>query len=187
MPRLSARQYAQRIGVSASYVSRLVRGGKLPVDAHGRIDPEEADHILAAGREPARRVNRSPPSPAESQPPTAPPPRTAFPTAQMDLGLRDIQAGGSDLPTLLLKARTKTEVEKGKLLEFKARVATGKFIDADEVKVAAFNKARVVRDALLNIASRLAPLVAAEADERVCFELIDRDVRQALEDLAGTT
>jgi hypothetical protein len=88
---------------------------------------------------------------------------------------------GSDLPTLLLKARTRTEVEKGKLLELKAKVAAGKFVDADEVKVAAFNKARIVRDALLNIASRLAPLIAAETDERACFDLIDREVRQALD------
>jgi hypothetical protein len=88
---------------------------------------------------------------------------------------------GSDLPTLLLKARTRTEVEKGKLLELKAKVEAGKFVDADEVKVAAFNKARIVRDALLNIASRLAPLIAAETDERACFDLIDREVRQALD------
>jgi hypothetical protein len=185
MPRLSARQYAQRIGVSGSYVSRLVREGKLPVDADGRIDPDEADRVLAATREPARRANRSPPPP----PPKVGQPaalRPASPLPRLGSGLADLTtSGGSDLPTLLLKARTKTEVEKGKLLELKAKVEACKFVDADEVKVAAFNKARIVRDALLNIASRLAPLVAAETDERACFDLIDREVRQALEELAG--
>jgi hypothetical protein len=89
------------------------------------------------------------------------------------------------LPTLLLRARTKSEVEKGKLLELKAKVEAGKFVDVDEVNAAAFNKARVVRDALLNIAARLAPLVTAESDERACFDLLDREIRQALEELAG--
>lgn len=112
--------------------------------------------------------------------------RPAVPAPGVGGGIGNLP-GGSDLPTLLLRARTKTEVEKGKLLELKAKVEAGKFVDADEVKVAAFNKARIVRDALINIASRLAPLVAAETDERACFDLIDREVRQALEDLAGPT
>ncbi len=188
MPRLSARQYAQRIGVSGSYVSRLVREGKLPVDAEGRIDPDEADRILAASREPARSAKRTLPASASSNdrstPASAFRPASGAPGAGS--GITNLPSG-SDLPTLLLRARTKTEVEKGKLLELKAKVEAGKFVDADEVKVAAFNKARIVRDALINIASRLAPLVAAESDERVCFDLIDREVRQALEDLAGPT
>lgn len=190
MPRLSARQYAQRIGVSGSYVSRLVRDGKLPTDADGRIDAEEADRILAATREPARIAKRtvpsSPPSPARSVAASSLRPAPTLPRTGSDLA-GATGPGGSDLPTLLLRARTKTEVEKGKLLELKAKVEAGKFVDGDEVKVAAFNKARIVRDALLNIASRLAPLVAAEPDERACFDLIDREVRQALEELAGPT
>lgn len=188
MPRLSARQYAQRIGVSGSYVSRLVREGKLPVDAEGRIDPEEADRILAATREPARAAKRALPAAASSKDRSTPASamRPAVPAPGVGGGIGNLP-GGSDLPTLLLRARTKTEVEKGKLLELKAKVEAGKFVDADEVKVAAFNKARIIRDALINIASRLAPLVAAETDERACFDLIDREVRQALEDLAGPT
>lgn len=51
--------------------------------------------------------------------------------------------------------------------------------------MAAFNKARTVRDNLLNIPGRLAPLVAAESDERRCFALIDQEIRQALVELTG--
>src|SRR5262245_24557565 len=124
MPRLSARAYAKRIGVSGSYVSRLVRDGRLPADAKGMIDPAEADGILAAQREPARPAKR----------------QTLVSTGQKPKGV-----GSTELSTLLLKARTKTEVEKGRLLELKAKVEAGKFIDADEVKVAAFNKGRIIR------------------------------------------
>jgi hypothetical protein len=92
---------------------------------------------------------------------------------------------GSDLPTLLLKTRIKSEVVRARLLEIKAKVEAGRYVDADEVKVAAFNKARVVRDNLLNIPGRLASLVAAESDERRCFALIDAEIRQALEELTG--
>jgi hypothetical protein len=98
MTRLSARAYAKRIGVSGSDVSRLVRDGKLPVDAQGMIDPEDADRFLEARREPARTANRQLPSDIAHEP------------------------RSTDLSTLLLKARTKTEVEKGRLLELKAKV-----------------------------------------------------------------
>jgi hypothetical protein len=55
--RLSARAYAKRIGVSGSYVSRLVREGKLPVDARGLTDPVEVDRVLDARRGPTRPAN----------------------------------------------------------------------------------------------------------------------------------
>ncbi|HZP21432.1 MAG TPA: hypothetical protein VFB16_14650 [Bauldia sp.] len=184
MARLSARQYAQRIGVSGSYVSRLIRAGKLPAGADGRIDPVEADKVLAALREPARKANRTLPAPAPAH--ADPQHRPTTPTARVGLAFSDVPGGAAtDLPTLLLKARTKTEVEKGKLLELKAKVEAGKFVDSDEVKVAAFNKARIVRDALLNLPARLAPVLAAEADERACFVLLDKEIRQALDELAG--
>lgn len=89
------------------------------------------------------------------------------------------------MPTLLLKTRIKSEAERGKLLELKAKVETGKYVDTDEVKVAAFNKGRIVRDNLLNVAGRLAAVVAAESNERRCFELIDGEIRHAIVALTG--
>ena len=172
---ISQAEWARRHGFSRQYVSKLIASGVIRL-VDGRIDPEMADRALAARREPARPAKRDVlSSPASSTPP---------PRAPNTLGAA-AEFTGSDLPTLLLRARTKSEVEKGKLLELKAKVEAGKFVDVDEVNAAAFNKARVVRDALLNIAARLAPLVAAESDERACFDLIDREIRQALEELAG--
>ncbi len=42
-----------------------------------------------------------------------------------------------------------------------------------------------MRDNLLNIPGRLAAVVAAETDERKCFELIDSEIKAALKVLAG--
>ncbi len=170
---VSQAEWARRHGFSRQYVSKLIATGVIRL-VDGKIDPELADHALAARREPARPARRSPAADLSAPAPRKP----------SSLG-EPTEFIGSDLPTLLLRARTKSEVEKGKLLELKAKVEAGKFVDVDEVNTAAFNKARVVRDALLNIAARLAPLVAAESDERACFDLIDREIRQALEELAG--
>ncbi len=86
---------------------------------------------------------------------------------------------------MLLKTRIKSELEKGKLLEIKARVEAGKYVDADEVKVAAFNKARIVRDGLLNIPGRMASLLAAESNEHKVHELLAHEIRAVLEELSG--
>lgn len=92
---------------------------------------------------------------------------------------------GGDLPTLLLRTRIKSEVERAKLLEIKAKVEAGKYVDADEVRVAAFNRARVVREALLSIPDRLAAVLAAEAETQKVHALIAAEIRQALEELTG--
>ena len=102
----------------------------------------------------------------------------------MQDGEDDLPQGG-DLPTLLLKTRIKSEVERARLLEIKARVEAGKYVDADEVKVAAFNRARVVRDALLNIPDRLAGVIAAESDAQKVHAMLATEIRQALEELTG--
>ena len=43
MTRMSQRRYATRMGVSHVYINRLVHDGKLPADAKGKINPDEAD------------------------------------------------------------------------------------------------------------------------------------------------
>lgn len=181
MARISQRRYARRAGVSHVYINRLVRDGKLPADGDGRIDADEADRVLVAWREPARPSRRTASGAAAGGPEAQPRPKPAAEALSSSVA----GAPGGDLPTLLLKTRIKSEAERGKLLELKAKVETGKYVDTDEVKVAAFNKGRIVRDNLLNVAGRLAAVVAAESNERRCFELIDGEIRHAIVALTG--
>ena len=166
--------WARRHGFSRQYVSQLVRKGVVRL-VDGRIDPAEADATLAAMREPARPQRRARASDVVAQSGTTTP---KVPSADAPLpSLR----GDGDLPTMLLKTRIKSEVGRANLLELKSKVEAGKYVDADEVRAAAFNRGRAVRDNLLNIAGRLAAVTAAESDERKCFELIDAEIKAALE------
>ena len=97
----------------------------------------------------------------------------------------DLSPAGGDLPTLLLKSRIKSEIERSKLLEIKARVEAGRYVDAEDVKAAAFNKARVVRDGLLNIPDRLSAVLAAETNAAGIHEILSAEIRAALEELTG--
>ncbi|NSX83855.1 hypothetical protein GOM44_06745, partial [Wolbachia endosymbiont of Atemnus politus] len=69
--------------------------------------------------------------------------------------LRRKGVGASDLSTMLLKARIKNEMERGRLLEAKAKAEIGELVLIEEVKTGAFNVARVVRNNLLNIPDRV--------------------------------
>lgn len=90
----------------------------------------------------------------------------------------------TELSTLLLKTRIKNEMERGKLLEARAKVEIGELIAVDEFKQAAFNKARIVRDNLLNIPDRVANLLASVDDASKIHELLSQEIRNSLEGLS---
>jgi hypothetical protein len=165
---VSQAEYARQRGVSRQYVGQMVAKGVIGLSGR-KVDTEQADAALAALREPARPERRAKPEAPVSTPVVSP--ATALP------------ATAGDLPTLLLKSRIKSEVERAKLLEIKARVEAGKYIAVADVKAAAFNRARVVRDALLNIPERLAAMLAAEGDERRVHQILATEIRSALEEL----
>ena len=181
---ISQSEYARARGVSRQYVSRLVKQGVITLE-NGKIDPARADAALEARRDPGRaprrkavktgaeRVQKTPAQDAS----------VSVPVSTETVMLPG--SGNGDLPKMLLKTRIKSELEKGKLLEIKARVEAGKYVDADEVKVAAFNRARIVRDGLLNIPDRMASLLAAESDGAKIHTILNAEIRSVLEELTG--
>ncbi len=92
------------------------------------------------------------------------------------------QAGTSGLS--FQEARTLKERFKTALLKITLDEKTGRLVEAEQVKVAAFNKARLVRDALLNIPDRISPILAAESDQGRVTELLIGEIRQVLEELS---
>ena len=56
---------------------------------------------------------------------------------------------------------------------------------AKDVREAAFNKGRLIRDQLLNIPNRVSPILAAERDAKRVNEILDKEIRQCLEIIAG--
>jgi hypothetical protein len=60
----------------------------------------------------------------------------------------------------------------------------GEVGSVQEMEAAAFERARAVRDALLGLADRLAPMLAATADTRECHRLLSEEHRIALRSLA---
>ena len=166
---MSQKAYAEYKGFSRQYVHELVRDKVLRLK-RGKIDRDEADVILEARREPARPLRRGTQTLAQD---TAPP---ATPT-QMS-GRFPV----SELPTLLLKTRIKSETEKARLLEIKAKVEAGKYIDRDEAEAQIFKHFRPLRDNLLTIPDRLDAELAATNDRHIVHKILYNEIVRVLDD-----
>lgn len=68
-------------------------------------------------------------------------------------------------------------------LEYEERVA--KLIEAEKVDAEWFRLTRIVRDAMMNIPSRLAGVLASESDEHKVSQILEKELRDALEALAS--
>lgn len=61
---------------------------------------------------------------------------------------------------------------------------SGKLIEAEDARRAAFAAARKARDMLLTMADRLAPVVAGLADQFQCHQAITAEVRRVCDELS---
>ncbi|WP_264337907.1 hypothetical protein [Wolbachia endosymbiont (group A) of Cheilosia soror] len=112
--KITQTEWAREIGVSKQYVCYLVKKGIVELE-DGLIDREQANEAVAAIRDPSQPLRR-----------------------------KNYSESGEKLSTMLLKTRIKNEMERGKLLEAKAKAEIGELISVEEVKTEAFNVARVV-------------------------------------------
>lgn len=83
--------------------------------------------------------------------------------------------------------QAKKEEFRAKLAELDYRERVGELVERDAVDAERFQTGRQIRDALQNIPSRVAGLLAAETDQRKCHDLLDREIRLALEGIAGAS
>jgi hypothetical protein len=98
----------------------------------------------------------------------------------------DVSIGecASDLRAEYLAAKLATERERCKLLEIRVRTAMGRLMPADEVKNAMFAKGRIIRDGILNIPDRIAPLLLNKADASEIHGILMRELREVLKELS---
>jgi phage terminase Nu1 subunit (DNA packaging protein) len=159
MTLMTQAEWARKQGFSPQYVTNLVKQGHVILE-DGLINTEQAEAALAAIRNPAKPIYRKHSNNGNNSSPTA------------------------ELSTVLLKTRIKNEVERGKMLEIEAKAKTGQYVDARDVEKQAFQVARTVRDSLQNIPDRVSSLLASISDANQVYDILSKEIRQALEDLA---
>lgn len=75
------------------------------------------------------------------------------------------------------------KLKKSNILKRKTKEAEKSLVSADGVRIAAFNKGRMVRDALLNIPDRVASILAKETDTNRIHEILTKEIRQIIEEI----
>lgn len=174
---ISQREYARRCRLSPSTVNEAIKRGRITL-VEGKIDPVLADREWAENTDPSTPRNRISGNPKHT--------RARGQVAQpMELGGGNYSADGNGSAAGYAKARAAREIYQAQLAKLQLDRQRGELVRADEVKIAAFNAARRVRNQLLALPGRVAAVLAATEDaaqiqrilndeiERICWELSD--------------
>ena len=184
MPLVTQAEYAKLRGCSEAAVSiakkERIKGAVVTRDGKTWIDSEKADLLWQRNSRPRRGAAQAA-NPDRKKP--AAPSLDRLPTDQelqaFIMGLPEDQIP-DDLGEIT-RRKERYEAERRRVAALKDR---GEVVPAADVKAEAFECARGVRDALLRLADRLAPLLAATTDARECHRLLSEEHRVALRALA---
>ena len=168
------KELAAALDMSQANVTKLKKQG-MPVDSVASAQAWRESRQNVAARKPA------PPgltfAPAIDSAPIHPPP--PFDAARMpeyrDLPDEDHQA-----------ARTRREIAEANLAEIREAEERGKLIQVSAVRATWAARIASTRDALLQIPSRIAPVLAAETNLATVTQLLEDELRQALAELSST-
>jgi phage terminase Nu1 subunit (DNA packaging protein) len=155
-------EYAKHRGVSRVAVHQAVKAQRISL-IDGKIDPAVADIQWSANTR-----ARAPASPGQT-------PTDNGATVDPDAG--DDGRG-------YWSARSRREKAEASMAEMKHEEMQGTLIKADAVRSAWSAKITGARDALLQIPSRIAPVLAAETDLARVTALLEAELRQALSELS---
>lgn len=168
--RVRAAELARTLGVSRQAVADLVARRVIERGDDGLIDLDLARHAILS------RVRPSGKTAAAAGAGAAP----AGDTTPAD------PANGEASVTSYHVAKTLREAAEASLAELRLAKERGLVVDAAAVRAEHAKAAVAFREALLQIAARLAPVLAAETDQARIETMLDLEHRQALQQFAAS-
>ena len=159
--------------VSRAAITQAARRGTLVVEKDGLIDTDKnteylktraVDLKIKAEKEKLKTVKEKV---------KTPPPKDQDPGADIDFN------NGPDYN----KARAELTEIKAKIAQLEYEKAQGIYVPVKDTEKAAFDCARVTRDKILAVSDRLCNVLAAETDSQQVRELLDNELRKALEEI----
>ena len=159
-------------GQTQQAVSIAIKTGRIPVDEDGLIDPAVADELWSAPA-PKRQTKRKASKGKRKEPRPTPQGHPLDPSEDEGYG-----------PEVYARARTAKEVAQAKLASLKAAQEEGLLVPVADVEAAWSSTYQGIRTKLLTLPMRLAPLLVGETDEVVIRDMIEAEVRDALEGAA---
>ena len=167
---LSFTAYGKRIGVSQQRVSKYVKTGQISdralsvVGKRKMINPEIADADLAQSIDPSQKRKAA--------------------ISQSDKCETIVTAGLNPNSPDFQTARALNEHYKAALKKLEFEKQDGLLLDAKQVEKEAFDLARQVRDAILNIPNRIADQIVVLNDRSEIIKVLTNELTNALEKLS---
>lgn len=187
--RLTQAEIARALGVSRQAIHKLVHAGKMALGDDGRCDLDTARAAIASSVHPgsktalALQTQAPPPTPAATVPDTSDQHIVIPAGASQFLGNADEHG----MPTNYHVARTLREGEEARMARLKREEMEGQLIRVTAVEAVWASSLAAAREHLLQVASRLAPLLAAETDPLKIDQMLHEEHTQALQLLASAT
>jgi hypothetical protein len=203
---ISQRAYAKHRGVSHTAVQKAVAMGRINL-IDGKLDPNVADREWGENVDLTKPRNSVTGTPKLVRPPDAPWTAMAIDTAASAPIQTTVIASSAiahplerppdeepEAPVLTpqptsagrgyAQARAARETYEAKLAKAKYEQLMEQLVGADEVKVAAFNRARRTRDLLLALPDRLSAVLAAESDADEIHRILSEEITRCCEELS---
>ena len=173
---ISKREFARRVDCSESLVRKKIAQGRLLPEEDGTLDPALVDAVLASGwdglYEPGAHTAHGAHSDMERL------------NAAGVTGTQSTDEISSTLGISKLGAERVKEVYLARLRQLEYETKSGLVISKEDAAAAWEEHVSNARARLLNIPTKLAPLVAMESDMAGCQDLIKREIHDALTELS---
>jgi hypothetical protein len=171
---VSLRAYARMRGCSLTAVQKAIASKRITTLPDGTIDPERANQEWAKNTFAGQTIGRKPTAPA--------PPRggSAQPKAPQPPVIPQAGEVSSDPVAAYLRARAVNETFKAKVSQLEYEERTGKLILAVRASEYAATFSAIVKDGLMAMPDRLAPMLAAVDDEKAIHRMLAAEVSALL-------
>jgi hypothetical protein len=160
---LSIRGYARHRGITDGAVRKAIKAGRITKNKNDKIDSELADKQWSKNTDPAqiKEIKK-----------------------EEEVRQENGNYNSSPLGPSYQQSRAIKEAYNAKLTRLQFERESKKSISVDEVKISAFNAARMTRDRILNIPDRVIPQLVGKTDIFEMKEILKAELTKALEELS---
>jgi hypothetical protein len=180
---VSLREYARRRGVSAMAVSKAAKSGRITL-VDGKVDVATADRDWPSNTNPGQLAFKAPPAATAAQGEGSQEAGDDG-AGEPDTEQTDAAKKAASTTAQYGSARAVREMYNARLAKIEFEKETGVLVNADQVRVAAFNAARTARDSLLSMPDRLSPVLAGEGNQFEIHRLLSEEIRRVCDELAA--
>ena len=179
--KLSQRAFAKHVGCSPSWINKLVKSGKIPLDAKGKIDVAVGMKAYEASQQPGYENNREH---AKKQRAASKSKKSGGQDVELpdDAPLTGGNATVEKVNQAFNKARLAEKTFMAKLRELEFKEKQGLLIPKEVVEADAANTAEELRGLLFAIGPRIAPLCEGKQARQI-EAIIEEAINDALQAL----